>query len=50
MTMPLLFDIEAKLVIDIAHYAELIELACADILKPPPEGIYAVRQLEPVMC
>lgn len=49
LNTPLLFDIEAKLVTDITHYARLIEMACDDILKPPPEGIYASGQLEPVM-
>lgn len=49
MNTPLLFDIEAKLIIDVTHYADLIEGICNGLLKPPPEGVYALRQLEPVL-
>ena len=41
--------LEAKLRIDIASSANQLDLQCAEILLPPPKGIYLKTRLEPVL-
>lgn len=41
--------LEAKLTVNIADSACQLDLECAEILLPPPKGIYLKTRLEPVM-